>query len=66
MIALHEIWCFKRSVDLLMPLLPFQQLVHEIAQDGPQISEFHYPGSTGSHEGVTCQSVRERQLMLYT
>ena len=33
MIALHEIWCFQRSVDLLIPRLPFQRLVHEIAQD---------------------------------
>ena len=33
MIALHEIWHFQRSVDLLISLLPFQQLVHEIAQD---------------------------------
>ena len=33
MIALHEIRCFQRSVDLLIPLLPFQRLVHEITQD---------------------------------
>ena len=33
MITLHEIRCFQRSVDLLIPLLPFQRLVHEIAQD---------------------------------
>ena len=33
MIALRKIWHFQRSVDLLIPLLPFQRLVHEIAQD---------------------------------
>ena len=33
MIALQEIQCFQRSVDLLIPLLPFQRLVHEIAPD---------------------------------
>ena len=33
MMALQEIWHFQRSVDLLIPLLPFQRLVHEIAQD---------------------------------
>ena len=33
MIALHEIRCFQKSVDLLIPLLPFQRLVQEIAQD---------------------------------
>ena len=33
MIALHEIRCFQKSVDLLIPLLPFQRLVREIAQD---------------------------------
>ena len=33
MAALREIWHFQRSVDLLIPLLPFQRLVHEIAQD---------------------------------
>ena len=31
--ALREIRHFQRSVDLLIPLLPFQRLVHEIAQD---------------------------------
>ena len=24
MMALREIWCFQKSVDLLIPLLPFQ------------------------------------------
>ena len=33
MVALWEIRHFQRSVDLLIPLLPFQRLVHEIAQD---------------------------------
>ena len=33
MAALREIRCFQRSVDLLIPLLPFQRLVREIAQD---------------------------------
>ena len=33
MAALREIRPFQRSVDLLIPLLPFQRLVHEIAQD---------------------------------
>ena len=33
MIALCEIWHFQRSVGLLIPLLPFQQLVREITQD---------------------------------
>ena len=33
MITLREIWHFQKSVDLLIPLLPFQRLVHEIAQD---------------------------------
>ena len=32
-ITLREIWHFQRSVDLMIPLLPFQRLVHEIAQD---------------------------------
>ena len=32
-IALREIRRFQRSVDLLIPLLPFQRLVCEIAQD---------------------------------
>ena len=31
--ALWEIRCFQRSVDLLIPLLPFQILVREITQD---------------------------------
>ena len=33
MIALCEIRRFQKSVDLLIPLLPFQRLVHEITQD---------------------------------
>ena len=33
MAALREIRHFQRSVDLLIPLLPFQRLVREIAQD---------------------------------
>ena len=33
MIALHEIRRFQKSADLLIPLLPFQRLVCEIAQD---------------------------------
>ena len=33
MVALREIRHFQRSVDLLIPLLPFQRLVREIAQD---------------------------------
>ena len=33
MVALREIRYFQRSVDLLIPLLPFQRLVREIAQD---------------------------------
>ena len=33
MIALHEIRWFQKSVGLLIPLLPFQRLVREIAQD---------------------------------
>ena len=33
LVALREIWHFQRSVDLLIPLLPFQGLVHKIAQD---------------------------------
>ena len=33
MMALWGIRCFQRSVDLLIPLLPFQRLVCEIAQD---------------------------------
>ena len=33
MATLREIRHFQRSVDLLIPLLPFQRLVHEIAQD---------------------------------
>ena len=32
-VALREIRRFQKSVDLLIPLLPFQWLVHEIAQD---------------------------------
>ena len=32
-IALHEMRRFQKSVDLLIPLLPFQRLIHEIAQD---------------------------------
>ena len=30
---MHEIWYFQKSVDLLIPLLPFQRLICEIAQD---------------------------------
>ena len=30
---MREIHCFQKSVDLLIPLLPFQWLVHEIVQD---------------------------------
>ena len=33
MMALWEIRCFQRGVDLLIPLLPFQRLVREIAQN---------------------------------
>ena len=33
LLALREIRHFQRSVDLLIPLLPFQRLVHEIVQD---------------------------------
>ena len=33
LIAKWEICCFQKSVDLLIPLLPFQWLVHKIAQD---------------------------------
>ena len=33
MIVLHEIRHFQRSVDLLIPLLPFQRLVRKIGQD---------------------------------
>ena len=32
-IDMHEILHFQKSVDLLIPLLPFQRLIHEIAQD---------------------------------
>ena len=32
-ITMREIWHFQKSVDLLIPLLPFQRLIHEIAQD---------------------------------
>ena len=32
-VALHEIRRFQKSVDLLIPLLPFQRLVREITQD---------------------------------
>ena len=31
--ALREIHRFQKSVDLLIPLLPFQRLVREVAQD---------------------------------
>ena len=33
LLALREIRCFQKSVDLLIPLLLFQRLVHEITQD---------------------------------
>ena len=33
MMALREIRRFQKSVDLLIPLLSFQRLVHEVAQD---------------------------------
>ena len=33
LITLREIQHFQKSMDLLMPLLPFQRLVCEIAQD---------------------------------
>ena len=33
LIAVREIRHFQKSVDLLIPLLPFERLVHEIAQD---------------------------------
>ena len=32
-IAMREIRHFQKSVDLLIPLLPFQRLIHEITQD---------------------------------
>ena len=32
-IAMREIRHFQKSVDLLIPLLPFQRLIREIAQD---------------------------------
>ena len=32
-IAMWEIHHFQKSVDLLIPLLPFQHLIREIAQD---------------------------------
>ena len=32
-IAMQEILHFQKSVDLLIPLLPFQRLIHEITQD---------------------------------
>ena len=32
-IAMQEIRHFQKSVDLLIPLLPFQRLIREIAQD---------------------------------
>ena len=32
-IAMQEIWHFQKTVDLLIPLLPFQRLIHEIMQD---------------------------------
>ena len=32
-ITICKICCFQKSVDLLIPLLPFQQLICEIAQD---------------------------------
>ena len=32
-IVMREIRCFQKSVDLLIPLLPFQRLIHEITQD---------------------------------
>ena len=32
-VALHEIHCFQKSVDLLIPLLSFGHLIQEIAQD---------------------------------
>ena len=32
-IAMHEIRHFQKSVDLLIPLLPFQRLIREIVQD---------------------------------
>ena len=31
-IAMQEIQCFQKSVDLLIPLLLFQRLIHEIVQ----------------------------------
>ena len=33
LVALREIRRFQKSVDLLIPLLPFQRLIREIAQD---------------------------------
>ena len=32
-IAMREIRCYQKSVDLLIPLIPFQRLVREITQD---------------------------------
>ena len=32
-IALHEIQCFQKSINLLIPLLSFGHVVHEVAQD---------------------------------
>ena len=33
LLALREIRHFQKSVEILVPFLPFQRLVHEIAQD---------------------------------
>ena len=44
LIAMREICCFQKSVDLLIPLLPFQGLVREIAQDFWM--DLHFQSST--------------------
>ena len=33
LLALHKIHHYQKSVDLLIPLLPFQRLIREITQD---------------------------------
>ena len=52
MIALCEIRCFQRSVDLLIPLLLFQRLVHKIAQDCKMDLRFHSSAILALQEAV--------------
>ena len=60
-IAMREIRKFQKSVDLLIPLLPFQRLIHEITQDFRYDLRFQSSAilATGSCRKVLSVDVRK-------